>query len=98
MWEALFDECREHEGQWRKALTPMKRTTASQLASDIRNSWKRSTTKSRLRGLRPDEVWDAAWGYEDETEDEDACFIWLMYKGKRDPSEMPAKRARAKRS
>lgn len=77
MWDALFDECRKYPNEWRKVKTPMKRSTATQLASDIRNAHKRSAAKARLRGLNTNERWDAAWG-----EEGGEYHIWLMYLGK----------------
>jgi hypothetical protein len=76
MWEALFDECRRFEGEWRRAKIPMKRSTASQLASDIRNAHLRSAVKSRLKGLKPNERWESAWGEEGE-----AFYVWIRYVG-----------------
>ena len=78
MWEALFDECRNYQGEWRRTATPLSKSTAGQLASDIRNAYKREFVKSRLKGLRPDEEWDAAWGEENEE-----FYVWIKYIGKR---------------
>lgn len=77
MWESLFEECRQFEGEWRRAKTPMKKSTAAQLSSDIRNAYKRSNAKARLKGIRPDERWDAAWG-----EENGEFYIWIRYLGK----------------
>jgi hypothetical protein len=76
MWEQLFDECRDHKGEWRRTKMSMKKSTASQLASDIRNAYRRTNVKARLKGLTADERWDAAWGEEDGE-----YFIWLRYLG-----------------
>ena len=85
MWEALFDECRKFEGEWRRTVVGLKKTTASQLASDIRNAHHREVVKSRLKGLRPEERWDAAWGPDGDIKDADgelSYFIWIRYLGK----------------
>lgn len=79
MWEELFEECRAHNGEWRRTKNAMRKSSASQLASDIRNAWKREFTKSRLKGLRKNEIWDAAWG---EIED-GQYYLWIKYDGKR---------------
>jgi hypothetical protein len=82
MWEALFDECRRFEGEWRRTATPLSKSTAAQLSSDIRNAYKREFVKSRLKGLNPDEHWDAAWG-PGKGGDPDEFYVWIKYLGKR---------------
>jgi hypothetical protein len=47
MWQEVFEECRRDTGNRRRAGAPMKKTTASQLASDIRNAHRRKTVKAR---------------------------------------------------
>lgn len=79
MWEELFDECRKYENEWRRTMIPMKKSTAMQLASDIRNAHRRDIAKSRLRGLNKNERWDAAWG-----EEEGQYWIWLRFLGTSD--------------
>lgn len=76
-WAALFDECREQPGVWRRTVEHFRPTTASQIASDIRNAWRRDPKKMRLRGLEKGERWEAVWGPAAETADPDECFIWL---------------------
>lgn len=85
MWEELFDECRAHPGEWRRTKNEMKKTTASQLSSDIRNAYRRNFQKSRLKGLRKDEVWDSAWG-----EIDGKYYLWIKYVGPRDAEEKDA--------
>jgi len=79
LWEALFDECRRYSGEWRRTAQSFSKSTATQLSSDIRNAYRRDEVKQRLRGLRSDERWDAAWGVGDDGEH----YIWLKYLGKR---------------
>jgi hypothetical protein len=76
LWNELFAECREHPEEWRRTLNPLSRSTAAQLASDIRNAYRRDLGKSRVRGMLPGERWDAAWG-----EINGQYFIWLKYLG-----------------
>jgi hypothetical protein len=76
MWQEVFEECRRDTGNWRRADAPMKRSTASQLASDIRNAHRRNAVKARLAGLRSDERWDAQWG-----EVDGEFYIWLRHLG-----------------
>lgn len=85
-WAELFEECREHQGEWRRIIEPLRKTTAAQIASDIRNSHSRDLTKSRLRGFEPGDHWEAVWGQEDDDADKDNYYIWLRYVGK-EPTE-----------
>jgi hypothetical protein len=83
-WDSIFEECRTHQGEWRQAVPAMTKSTAMQLASDIRNAYRRTNAKSRLRGLRPTERWDAAWG-----EVDGKFHVWLQYQGEH-PAEQTA--------
>lgn len=78
-WAELFAEAREHPGQWRRIVEPMKRTTAAQVASDIRNAHTRDLAKSRLRGLLPTDRWEAAWGRVEDDDHADHFYVWLKY-------------------
>lgn len=80
-WASLFDECREQPGVWRRTVEHFRPTTASQIASDIRNAWRRDPRKMRLRGLLPGERWEAVWGPAPEAADNEQCFIWLRFLG-----------------
>lgn len=79
LWEALFDECRTYMGEWRRTAQSFSKSTATQLASDIRNAYRREFVKSRLKGLNPDERWDAAWAESDDGH----YYLWIKYLGKR---------------
>lgn len=79
LWEALFAECRNFMGEWRRTGQSFSKSTATQLASDIRNAYRRDTVKARLKGLESDERWDAAWGVGEDGE----YYIWLKYLGQR---------------
>lgn len=80
-WADLFEECRNHPGEWRRMIEPMKRSTAAQIASDIRNSYRRDPDKSRLRGLLATDRWETTWGPDPSEDDPEKCFIWLRYIG-----------------
>ena len=86
MWEALFDECRAFQGEWRRTAQPLSKSTAAQLSSDIRNAYKRDFVKSRLRGLSSDEKWDAAWG-EGDGDEAGQFYVWIKYEGKRSTND-----------
>lgn len=78
-WAELFTECREHPGEWRRMIEPLRRSTAAQIASDIRNAHTRDLNKTRLRGLLPTDRWDAVWGNDPDDADEEHFYIWLRF-------------------
>lgn len=80
-WAEMFSEAREHPGEWRRLVEPMKRTTAAQVASDIRNAHTRDLSKARLRGLHDTDLWEAAWGQDDADSDSEHYYVWLRYIG-----------------
>lgn len=78
-WTELFSECRAYPGEWRRMIEPMKKSTASQVASDIRNAHTRDLRKSRIRGLLSTDRWEAAWGRDDSDTNPDHYYVWLRY-------------------
>ena len=81
-WSELFEECRQFPDEWRRVCEPLKKSTAAQIASDIRNAHTRDVKKSRLRGFEENDVWDAKWGQDPAEKDPEAYFIWLKFLGK----------------
>lgn len=78
-WAALFAECREVPGIWRRTKQSFTPPTAAQLSSDIRSAWRRDPERFRLTGLRAGERWEAVWGPAPGSDDRSKCFIWLRY-------------------
>src|SRR5947207_3994929 len=78
-WAELFDECRLRPNEWRKICPPMSKSTASQIASDLRNVHRRDPEKSRLHGLRGGERWEAIWAQEPDDTERHGYFVWLRY-------------------
>jgi hypothetical protein len=81
-WARLFDECREHQGEWRRIIDPLRKTTAAQIASDIRNAHTRDLDKTRLRGFEEGDHWEAVWGHDPEDDNPDNFYIWLKFLGR----------------
>jgi hypothetical protein len=80
-WETLLDECRRAPGEWRRIIDPMRRSTAAQIASDIRNAHRREASKFRVRGLLPTDRFDAVWGSDPTDADPEHVYVWLCYLG-----------------
>lgn len=80
-WTELFDECRVHAGEWRRTRRSFSKSTAAQIASDVRNMATRDPDKMRLRGYRPGDVWEAVWGHDPDEGTRDRCYLWLRFMG-----------------
>lgn len=80
-WAELFEECRKAHGDWRRMLEPLTKATAAQIASDIRNAHTRDLDKSRLKGLLPGDLWEAAWGKDPSDPNPAHYYVWLRYIG-----------------
>ena len=80
-WVDLLDECRKHPGEWRRVIEPMRKSTAAQIASDIRNIHRRDARKSRLRGFAEGDKFEAVWGNDPNDSDTDHYYLWLRFDG-----------------
>lgn len=61
-WPTVFAEAREIQGEWVRVVKVFGKSTAQQLASDIRNAHRREADKFRVTGVVDGEIWDAQWG------------------------------------
>lgn len=50
-----------HSDGWVQVQRGYTRTSAAQISSDIVNAHRRLSSKMRVRGIEPGEVWDARW-------------------------------------
>lgn len=76
-WPSVFAEARTLNGEWVRTVRTFGRSTARQIASDIRNAHRRSLEKFRLSGVESGEVWDARWGCVDAGSDESKYVLWI---------------------
>ncbi len=79
-WVNLFDEARAARGTWRRTVATFSKSTASQVASDIRMAHRRDPAKMRIRGLHRYERWEAICGPSPHGPAGRYC-IWLRYLG-----------------
>ena len=93
-WAELLEEARQRPQEWRRLVEPMSKSTATQIASDLRNSNHRPIEKNRVKGLLEGETWEAQWGTDPADPDPSNCYIWLRYMG---PGEPPAPTGRQRR-
>jgi hypothetical protein len=80
-WADLFEECRRRPGEWRRIKEPLKKSTAAQIASDIRNVHRRDNKKTRLRGFKANDQWEAVWSNSPDDSNKENFYIWLRFIG-----------------
>jgi hypothetical protein len=76
----VFAEARRHPGEWRRILEPLKKSTAAQIASDIRNAHTRDPRNHRLRGFIEGDQFEAVWG--EQERGAGVYFVWIRYVGR----------------
>lgn len=74
-WADAFGVARQQWLVWHLIDRPYAKSTAQQVASDIRCADKRG--KRRLTGIHDGESWDATWG-----EIDGAYYVWICFEGK----------------
>lgn len=74
-WPEVLAEVRAAKGAWRMVAKPMTRSTAMQVASDLRNAHRRDPEKMRLRGALPTDRWETQWAPASEGSTE--YFLWV---------------------
>jgi hypothetical protein len=80
-WPDRLEIARSRNGTWVMVNEPLRCSTAAQLASDIRRSHARDTSKMRVRGLRPGERWEATHGPHPHSPADGEFFVWLRWLG-----------------
>ncbi len=76
----VFEEARECPGEWVRTARWFHKATAQQLASDLRNAHRRSS-KTRVSGHRPGDLWETRWGNDPSDPDAGHFYIWLRFDG-----------------
>jgi hypothetical protein len=77
LWPERLNVGRANAGVWIRVTEPLSRSTASQLASDLRNSHTRNPRTMRVRGVLPCERWETVWGPLDDAAEPTEFFIWF---------------------
>lgn len=85
-WPGVLAEARECPGEWVRTDKWFNRSTAAQVASDIRNAHHRDMKKVRISGLRSGDLWDTRWGNDPTDGDVDHFYIWLRFDGAAPPA------------
>lgn len=74
-WPEVLAEVRAAKGAWRMVAKPMTRSTAMQVASDLRNAHTRDPKKMRVRGSLPTDRWETQWAPSSDNLQE--YFLWM---------------------
>ena len=80
-WPGVLAEARECPGEWVRTEKWFNRSTASQVASDLRNCHRRAPEKMRVSGILPGDVWETRWENDPTDTDADHFYIWLRFDG-----------------
>ena len=78
-WPMVFAEARECPGEWVRIDRWFNRSTAAQVASDLRNAHRRSLSKMRFSGIEVGDVWDARWGTDPADANPEHFYLWLCF-------------------
>ena len=76
-WPGVFAEARECPGEWVRTGKWFNRSTAAQVASDVRNAHLREADKMRVKGALAGERWETRWDNEPSDPDSEHFYIWL---------------------
>jgi hypothetical protein len=87
-WPGVFAEARECPGVWVRTGKWFNRSTAAQVASDVRNAHTRDAGKMRVKGTLPGERWETRWDNDPADPDVEHLYIWLRLV----PAPRPARR------
>ncbi|NCZ70986.1 MAG: hypothetical protein EBX99_10080 [Acidimicrobiia bacterium] len=81
-WVVALGEIREVPQKWHRVERLYTKSTAQQIASDLRSSHRRQTDGVRVKGILPGERWDARSEPSPEGP-KDQYAIWVMFLGPR---------------
>ncbi|MEY3093479.1 MAG: hypothetical protein RL413_104 [Actinomycetota bacterium] len=74
-WRRMFDSARSH-GDWHRVDKLYTRSTAAQIASDIRRAHLDGRRSIRTQGIRRGEQWEARW-VDIKTGAPGDCEVWI---------------------
>lgn len=77
LWPARLAAGRENPGVWIRLRNPMAKSSAAQLASDLRRAHARDLTKHRVSGLRPGERWEAEHRSATDAPNASRHYLWF---------------------
>ena len=79
VWPARLALARSKPGAWFRTSTPMTRSTASQVASDLRCSFRRRLGSIRVSGVLAGERWEAEYGNDLSDSDLSHFYVWFRF-------------------
>jgi len=78
-WRAILADSRRQQCEWLRVAEPMTKSTASQIASDLRCAHRREPSKLRITGVLTGDRWDAQWANDDADPDPTNYYVWLRW-------------------
>ena len=81
-WVVALGEIREVPQKWHRVERLYTKSTAQQIASDVRCAHLRPASVHRVRGFEPDEIWESKWIPTTGGAPGD-CEVWVRYLGEK---------------
>ena len=77
IWPARLSMARLKPGVWFRISEPLTKASASQMASDLRNSYRRRLETLRMAGVVAGERWEAEYGTDPTDPDPTHFYVWF---------------------
>jgi hypothetical protein len=76
-WPERLSMARVKPGVWFRMTEPLTKASASQMASDLRNSYRRRLESLRMSGVVVGERWEAEYGNDPTDADPTHFYVWF---------------------
>ena len=76
-WPERLSMARVKPGVWFRMTEPLTKASASQMASDLRNSYRRRLESLRMSGVVVGERWEAEYGNDPTDSDPSHFYVWF---------------------
>lgn len=76
-WPARLSTARSKPSVWFRITDPLTRSSALQMASDLRNSHRRKLETLRMAGVIEGERWEAEYGNDPSDGDPSHFYVWF---------------------
>ena len=78
-WTVILADSRRQPCEWLRVAEPMTRSTATQVASDLRCAHRREPSKFRVKGVLAGDRWETQWAHDEADPDTTNFYVWLRW-------------------
>ena len=78
-WTAILADSRRQQGEWLRVAGSMTRSTATQIASDLRCAHRREPSKMRIKGVLAGDRWETQWAQDEADPNPANFYVWLRW-------------------